>query len=235
MGCRDAEKGREAEEALKKLGYDVEFRSLDVSDQGSIINFASEMERDYESINLLVNNAAIYLESKTIPLPQKAVSTITTNYFGTLWTTEALLPLLKKSNSPRIVNVSSELGHLSVVKSAGKREILASYDLTTEQLSSMMSTYLESVIKGSHLKEGWGCSPYSVSKVGVIAYTRILANMEPSVIVNTCSPGYCSTDMSDGKGIKTPEEGARTVFMTALIEDLSCRGKFFADENEIQW
>lgn len=235
MACRDEAKGRLSEEQLKQEGCDVEFRQLNVSDQESIMVFSEGMKNDYTHIDILVNNAAIYLESRSVPMAKKAKETIEINYFGTVNVTESLLPLLRASPLPRIVNVSSELGKLSLIKTAEKRHILSSSNLTVEKLNELMNEYLDSALTGKHSRNGWGCTPYTASKAGVIAYTKILANLEPSIVVNCCSPGYCSTDMSDGMGDKTPEEGARTVYMVALIDDINCRGKFFADEQEIEW
>lgn len=233
MACRDTERGMAAAESLREKGLDVEFRELDVSNQESVQSFSELLNQDYSKIDLLVNNAAVYLESMAIPLSKKAKTTIEINYFGTVWVTQAVLPLLRNSATPRIVNVSSELGRLSMIKSTDIRDIVTSEDLSVGQLTELISNYLNSALNGK--KNSWGCSCYSVSKVGVIAFTKILAKSEPAIIVNACSPGYCSTDMSGGKGDKTPEEGSRTVFMTSLIVDTSCRGKLYADEAEIEW
>ena len=77
------------------------------------------MKRDFDSIDILVNNAAIAFKgSDPTPFAQQAWPTINTNYFGTLRLTEGLLPLIEKSTrSPRIVNVASSAGHLRILTS----------------------------------------------------------------------------------------------------------------------
>lgn len=49
---------------------------------------------------------------------EMAEECLETNYYGTKRVTEALLPLLQLSKSPRIVNLSSIYGELSVTKYA---------------------------------------------------------------------------------------------------------------------
>ncbi len=50
------------------------------------------------------------------------------------------------------------------------------------------------------ISSGWPAWNYGMSKLGVIAYARVLARNEPSLLVNACCPGYVKTDMSGGKG-----------------------------------
>jgi carbonyl reductase 1 len=93
---------------------------LDIADSASIEQFTQQLYSDYPSIDILVNNAAIaYKAADPTPFAKQARPTITTNYFGTVQLTDALLPLLEKSEQsyPRIVNVASEVGHLKILKS----------------------------------------------------------------------------------------------------------------------
>ena len=115
LGSRDLDKG---EAAASGLGgdLDIEARRLDVADPQSVLALASELEADHGRLDVLVNNAAIHYDTG-----QRAVDAdlgiveeaLETNLLGAWRTTQALLPLLRRSGHARVVNVSSESGSLS--------------------------------------------------------------------------------------------------------------------------
>ena len=115
MAVRDVSKGKEA---LRNAGHprDIEVIPLDISDPFSIADFKEKISEVFELIDVLINNAAILQDSKytfrTIPdeLLQKMLNT---NLFGSIRLTQALLPLLDKSNDPRVINISSGMGALN--------------------------------------------------------------------------------------------------------------------------
>jgi carbonyl reductase 1 len=226
IASRNPNYGRQAVNYIQSQGYDSEFRQLDVTDRDSIYNFASSLEKDYESIDILVNNAGVY--------EGPARSTIYTNYFGLTWVTDAVLPLLKRAPHPRIVNVASELGHLSAIPSTSLRRKFASETLTIDELNDMMEESASRIENRSHAPE-WPSDPYNASKVGVIAYTKILARTEPDISINACCPGYCATDMTGNRGDKTAEEGSDTPVYLAMLPVGSRSGGFFANRREIKW
>ncbi|KAJ0913845.1 putative short-chain dehydrogenase/reductase SDR, NAD(P)-binding domain superfamily [Helianthus annuus] len=117
-----------------------------------------------------------------------------TNYYGAKHVTQALLPLLLKSNSPRVVNVSSKLGQLENVQDESARKILSDVDgLTEEVVDEVVKEYLKDVKDEELLKKkGWSSnvSGYIVSKAALNAYTRILAKKYPSLCANTVCPGF---------------------------------------------
>ena len=73
-----------------------------------------------------------------------------------------------------------------------------------------------------------------MSKLGVIAMTKVLARDEKDILINACCPGYCQTDMTSNKGLRSAEDGASTPFYLALAP-LSASGKFFYNEQELEW
>ncbi len=93
---------------------------------------------------------------------------------------------------------------------------------------------MDDVQNGRHTQKGWPNSNYGMSKLGVIALTKILARDTPSMMVNACCPGYCDTDMTSHRGTKTAEQGARTPAMLALMPD-KVSGMFFQEEKPIKW
>jgi NAD(P)-dependent dehydrogenase (short-subunit alcohol dehydrogenase family) len=114
LGSRDAEKG---ERAARELGSpNVVARRLDVSDDASVGAFADWIDAAHGGCDVLVNNAAVDYDTD-----QRAASAdlarvrddLETNLFGAWRTTQALLPLLRRSDHPRVVNVSSGAGSIS--------------------------------------------------------------------------------------------------------------------------
>jgi NAD(P)-dependent dehydrogenase (short-subunit alcohol dehydrogenase family) len=114
LGSRDSAKG---ERAAAELGLDgVVPVPLDVSDDESVRAFGEWLEAEHGRCDVLVNNAAVDYDTD-----QRAASAdlarvradLETNIFGAWRTTQALLPLLRRSDHPRVVNVSSGAGSLS--------------------------------------------------------------------------------------------------------------------------
>lgn len=153
-----------------------------------------------------MNNAAILFKHEDpTPIAAQAKPTLDINFFGTLKLTEFMLPLLRKSSSPRIVNVASQLGHLDIIKKAGIRQTFASADsiLTIPELLALIEKFQADTEAGRAGKEGWPTGVYGVygmSKLGLIAATKILARQERGMLINACCPGYCDTDMSSHQG-----------------------------------
>lgn len=240
VACRNEQLGVAATKQLTDAGYDAEFRSLDISDDLSIGRFTRDIEEAHGKIDILVNNAAIAFKgSDPTPFKDQAEPTIQPNFFGTLKVTESLLPLLRKSNRPRIVNVASQAGHLRIIKSPDLQARFVNCP-TLDELENLMNTFILDVQNGVHEEKGWPNSNYGMSKLGVIAMTRILARREEELhpgtpmLITCCCPGYCATDMSSHKGTRTAEHGARTPAMLALADNVP-NGRFFVDESVVEW
>jgi NAD(P)-dependent dehydrogenase (short-subunit alcohol dehydrogenase family) len=113
LGARDLEKGRAA---AAGLGAEVEPRRLDVADDRSVRELTDALERDFGRLDVLVNNAAIHYDTwqrgldADLDIVHEALET---NLFGAWRTTQACLPLLRRSPHARIVNVSSGAGALT--------------------------------------------------------------------------------------------------------------------------
>ncbi|KAL4570804.1 hypothetical protein LXL04_026467 [Taraxacum kok-saghyz] len=239
LTARDEQRGVDAVAKLHSSGLqDVVFHQLDVTDPASITSFANFIDDRFGKLDILVNNAGIAstivdeesfwsidLPSEVLDKKAKqskkvltqtfegAKKCLETNYYGAKHVTQALIPLLLKSTSPKIVNVSSKLGQLENVQDENARKILSDIDgLTEEVVDEVVSEYLEDV-KDEKLmeKKGWtsNVSGYIVSKAALNAYTRIVAKEFPSICANAVSPGFVATDMTHFKGTSTVEEGAR--------------------------
>jgi len=114
LGSRDLEKGRAAAEALD--GLEVDPRRLDVADPDSVRELASGLQDDYGRLDVLVNNAAILYDTWESGLEADldvVHQALETNLFGAWRTAQACLPLLRRSQHGRVVNVSSGSGSIS--------------------------------------------------------------------------------------------------------------------------
>lgn len=236
LACRNADEGQKTIVDFQKLGFDAEYRQCDLSDNSSIKAFVRALCADYEYIDALINNAAIaFKNSDPTSFDKQAKPTVQTNFFGTVQLTQLLIPLLRKSLSPRIVNVASQAGHLRILRSQEKINIFSSELLKIDELESLMRQFIQDVEYFRHAENGWPNSCYGMSKLGLIAYTKILAREEPNIMTNACCPGFCATDMSSHRGQRSAEVGARTPFLLATMTGSEMSGKFFLDEKEIEW
>jgi NAD(P)-dependent dehydrogenase (short-subunit alcohol dehydrogenase family) len=114
MGCRSLAKGELALANLqnRKPAGRLSLLELDITDDASITSAFETITNDYGVLDVLVNNAGIGLTTAK-DYRGSIIETINTNAVSALVLTEALLPLLKKSSDPRIINVSSGLGSIA--------------------------------------------------------------------------------------------------------------------------
>jgi NAD(P)-dependent dehydrogenase (short-subunit alcohol dehydrogenase family) len=120
LGARDTEAGEAAAEKLRKEGEEdygeITVLKIDVSKPDSIRRAAEEFSRESDRLDTLVNNAGILLDDDKDVLtitPDIFETTLRTNTVGPLLVSQAFVPFLRKSNAPRIVNVSSGGGQLT--------------------------------------------------------------------------------------------------------------------------
>jgi NADP-dependent 3-hydroxy acid dehydrogenase YdfG len=115
VAARDAQKGEAATEKLRGEGLDARALKLDVTNKKDHAAAAAFLNERFGRLDILINNAGISAEG----LGSGKVSTTTedvihrtfeTNFFAPVALTQVLLPLLKRSDAGRIVNMSSILG-----------------------------------------------------------------------------------------------------------------------------
>jgi NAD(P)-dependent dehydrogenase (short-subunit alcohol dehydrogenase family) len=115
LAARDLQKGEAAAQALRSEGLDAKFLSLDVTNRQDHTAAAKFLEQNFGRLDILINNAGISMEQFGSGWPSTTTDeviqhTFDTNFFAPVALTRALLPLLKKSEAARIVNMSSILG-----------------------------------------------------------------------------------------------------------------------------
>ena len=211
VGARDPQRGAAAALDLQRESIDARVVVIDVSDPASVRAAAREIAEGVGRLDVLVNNAAVKLEFHPAPPSTTAMDvvreTFETNVFGTMEVIQAMLPLLLRSPSPRIVNMSSGLGSLTLSATPG-----TSY----------------------HAKPMLG---YNTAKAAVNAMTIQFANelAATPLKVNAADPGYVRTDMTRNDGTRTPDEGAAVAIRLATLPDDGPSGGFFDERGPIPW
>lgn len=212
IGARDVAKGEAAAEALKKEGIDARAVKLDVVNSTDIKAVAEKVEKDFGKVDILINNAGVMFE----PIGGNNASTVSeetirktfdTNFFGAIAVTRAFLPLLKKSDAGRIVNVSSILGSLSL-----------------------------HATEGSPIYEAKSLA-YDASKAALNSYTIHLAHelKGTKIKVNSAHPGWVKTDMGTDAAPMEIVDGAKTEVELATLPPNGPTGGYFHMGEAISW
>ncbi|MGO8790505.1 MAG: SDR family oxidoreductase [Terriglobia bacterium] len=194
VGARKPDAGKQAAATLAAEGITARFLPLDVTDHASIAAAAATIGTDFGRLDILVNNAGINDpgDGRAHTAQLGAVERVLrTNFLGPLAVTQAMLPLLRKAPSGRIVNVSSGLG--SLTKNADPNHPYAATKLIG----------------------------YSASKVALNMFTVQLAYelRDTAIKVNSADPGYTATDLNGHLGTQTIPEGAAEAIRLALLPD----------------
>ncbi|XP_020550640.1 uncharacterized protein LOC105174332 [Sesamum indicum] len=258
LTARDEKRGLEAVEKLKasSLSGSVIFHQLDVADSATVATLAEFIKSQFGKLDILVNNAGVsgitvdreslkaspgaasetggsktnLSEIKMIQTYDLAAECLQINYYGAKRTTEALLPLLQLSDSPRIVNVTSSLGKLENIPDEWVKGVLSDAEnLTEDKIDQLLNEFLKDFKEGSLEAKGWPKynGAYIISKAALNAYTRILAKKYPSFRINSVCPGYVNTDINFNTGHMTVEEAAEGLVKLALLADDGPSGCFF--------
>lgn len=216
LGSRNVEYGIAAVNKLKEEGLsNVEAIQLDITDDESVKNARTAIGKKTQALDILINNAGIYGGH-----PQGALdSTIDqfkaaydANVYGIVRVTQAFIDLLKNSSEPRIVNVSSSQGSLTLHS-----------DPSYQYYNYKGAVYLS-------------------SKAAMNMYTVVLAYelKDSNFKVNAVCPGYTKTDFNGHRGPGSVDVAGQRIVKYALVDKDGPTGKFFSEENnpetgEIPW
>jgi NAD(P)-dependent dehydrogenase (short-subunit alcohol dehydrogenase family) len=213
VGARDKARRESAVEKLRAAGVDAFGVPLDVTGDRSVADAAQLLAREAGRLDVLVNNAGIsgemgpgWVQDPTTLDLDLVRTVVETNVIGVIRVTNAMLPLLRRSASPRIVNVSS--GVASLTRQADPAieigPVMAAY--------APSKTFLNAV---------------------TVQYARQLAGT--GVLVNAACPGLVATDFTGFHGPRTPEQGAATAIRLATLPDGGPTGSFAEDAGAIPW
>ncbi|MFH8371830.1 SDR family oxidoreductase [Streptomyces sp. NPDC018031] len=209
VGARNEERREAAVDKLRAVGADAFGVPLDVTDDASVTAAARLIEEQTGRLDALVNNAGITggmpQEPTTVDV-DRVRAAVETNVIGVIRVTNALLPLLRRSPAPRIVNVSSSVGSLTLQTTPGAETgpISIAY--------SPSKTFLNAV---------------------TVQYAKELADTH--ILINAVCPGYTATDLNGFRGVRTPQQGAAAAIRLATVEGHEPTGRFFDDEGEVPW
>ncbi len=212
LGARDITKGDEAVARLKGEGFDnVELLQIDVSDPSSV----AEAGKKITELDVLINNAGIlggWEQSAQTAGLDVIKEVFNTNFFGAINVAQTFLPTLKKSAEPRIVNVTSGLGSLTL--------------------------HSDPNWKYYQVKN----AAYGPSKTALNAYTVVLAYelKDTNFKINAVDPGYTQTDFNHHNGPGKIEDAAAIIVKYATVDANGPTGKFFSkdmdgDSEESPW
>ncbi len=212
LAARDEKRGVEAVNKLKGEGLDVQFLQLDVNDTTSQDNAAKFIADKFGKLDILINNAGVAQDFQ-VPASQGTLeqwrSTFETNVFNLVSLTQKLLPLVKKSDAGRIVNLTSILGSLALHSDP------------------------KSPIAGSSSSG----SAYNASKSALNMFTVNLANelKGTTVKVNAAHPGWVKTDMGGEAAPLEVEDGAKTSVQLATLPNDGPTGGYFHLGQTLPW
>jgi NAD(P)-dependent dehydrogenase (short-subunit alcohol dehydrogenase family) len=192
-GARDEARGLEAERALRDGGAEARFVRLDVTDPKSAQEAADWVDHHYGRLDILVNNAGIARAGG--PPSQTDLDAMRevyeTNVFGVIIVTNAMLPLLRRAPSARIVNVSSEVGSITSMTDPAS------------PLAQMPASL---------------AYPSSKSTLNMITALYAKELRDTPVKVNAANPGYTATDLNRHNGFRSVAEGAEASVHLATLD-----------------
>jgi NAD(P)-dependent dehydrogenase (short-subunit alcohol dehydrogenase family) len=219
VGAREPRRGQAAAASLRAAGGDARAITLDVTDPVSIHAAAKQIEERFGYLDVLINNAGITGSGQVSPQDayDQVPSTVDlgmvravfeTNVFGVIAVTNAMLPLLRRSPAPRIVNVSSHASSLTI----------------TSDPDGPFASLLPS-------------AAYSPSKTALTALTVQYANelRKDGILVNAVAPGFVATDSNNHSGFLPVEQGAAVLVRLATLGPDGPTAGFFGEEGPVPW
>ncbi|MBB5804328.1 NAD(P)-dependent dehydrogenase (short-subunit alcohol dehydrogenase family) [Saccharothrix ecbatanensis] len=182
-----------------------------MTDDASATAAAQLIEEQAGRLDVLVNNAAIaggMPQEPTRVDPATIRTVVETNVIGVIRVTNTMMPLLRRSASPRIVNMSSSVG--SLTRQAGPAAEQTAGPVAVAYAPS--KTFLNAV---------------------TLQYARELSGT--NILINAGCPGYVATDLNGFRGVRTPEQGAAIAVKLATLPDDGPTGQFFNDTGVVPW
>lgn len=224
MACRSRERGESAMEDVKKESgsNNVVFMPLDLASLKSVRNFADNYLKTEKRLDILINNAGLYMEGRT---EEGFGMMFGVNHLGHFLLTNLLLPRLKESAPSRVVNVSSVAHNFGRV------------DFDCLHQHKALGT-------GNSFRELMQC--YSDSKLCNVLFTHELHKrlQGTSVTCYSLHPGAINSEFARNINrvavlllapitsffFKTPEQGCQTSLHCALQEGLEpLSGRYFSN------
>ncbi|WP_342644596.1 SDR family oxidoreductase [Mucilaginibacter sp. CSA2-8R] len=206
IGARSLQNGQAAIAKLNAEGITTaEALTLDVTNQASVDAAAATLTQKIDALDVLVNNAGIsggFPQSALDATSEQFTEVFETNVFGVARVTQAFIGLLRQSAQPRIVNVTSAMGSLSLAADPSS------------------GTY------------NYKMAVYQSSKAALNMYTVNLAYdlRNTPFKVNAVCPGWTQTDFTNQQGTSTPAQAGARIAKYALVGPDGPTGQFISEE-----
>ena len=213
LGSREINKGKEAVKKLSNFGIDADLVQYDAFDEDAPQKVYDYISEKYKKLDILINNAGVLLTGNLFVTNSSTISakdlkdTFQTNVFSVISLTQKLLPLIKKSNAGRIVNVSTILSSLTL-HSAKDSPITPAKEIA-----------------------------YNASKTALNAFTIHLAIelKDTNIKVNSGHPGWVKTELGGPNAPMEVEESYKTSLRLATLDDEGPSGGLFHENDIIPW
>jgi NAD(P)-dependent dehydrogenase (short-subunit alcohol dehydrogenase family) len=151
LGSRNAEAGKRAAEGLTG---NVRVEQLDVSDPESVSGCAERLAADGVEVDVLVNNAGIYVTTALLEADEAALmETMQVNLIGAWRTARAFVPGMRERGWGRVVNVSTGYAHFA--DSAPQAGIYGLSKVSLNALTRMVAAEAGPQVKVNCMSPGW--------------------------------------------------------------------------------
>lgn len=210
IGARDTARGEEAVQKLAEMDVEATFVQLDVTDEESIARAAQSVVETFGRLDILINNAGISGGNANTPsdISLAVMRTVyNINVFGVVAVTKAMLPLLRKSQAGRIVNVSSGLG--SITLASDRNNEFFQYNNLQYQSSKAALNAI------------------------TVEFAKELAGT--TIKVNAADPGFTDTDFNNHRGYRSVEQAATVIVHLATLDEDGPTGSFQDENGNIPW
>lgn len=209
LAARNEQAGRAAAAELAAAGHDAHTVRLEVTNSDDIANAVRYLDTTFGKLDVLVNNAGIALEWGGAPTDADRIRrTLEVNLIAPYAITEALVPLLSRSDDARVINHSSMLGSMSTAESMW------------EQVAGFMTV-------------GYSTSKAALNMLTLIQ-SKTLANR--GIAVAAAHPGWVKTDLGSQAAPMEVGEGARTaVSLVTMDRKLFPHGQLYHKGKRMPW
>ena len=216
----------------------IDMGILDIKSMNSINDFKSWYTDKYGFADVIINNAGIAPLNEE-PSHKNLQTSFATNFDGTVQFQQSMLDSV--NNDGKIIFIASTLARKVIVEmDRAHSKKLLSKDLSLNKLQQLRNTVFSAYMNAESEDPsllGWPAfshSCYGLSKTFLISYAKVLGRtqdvLDKNIQVNSICPGYCKTSMTNYKGSRSPEEGAKDIISlvekSSLVNE-SYQGQFF--------
>ncbi|MEL7269942.1 MAG: SDR family NAD(P)-dependent oxidoreductase [Bacteroidota bacterium] len=187
-------------------------KALDITQDESISEIVEFVENKFQKLDVLINNAGAGFDFGTHPLEtdlEFTKNTLDINLFGAWRMIKGFYPLLKKSNQPRVVNISSGAGSFGdpVFGLGVHPSIVTSYGISKLALNGL-----------------------------TVKLAREFSEKGDSIKINSVCPGFVATyEGTAAMGARPVSEAIPGIIWAATLSEAGPTGGFFRDKETLSW